>query len=41
MKGEVPLQGGLADLQRVLNQDVDYGGGENPFKGLKLPVQPK
>jgi ABC-type glycerol-3-phosphate transport system substrate-binding protein len=41
VKGEVPLQGGLADLQRVLNQDVDYGGGENPFKGLKLPVQPK
>jgi ABC-type glycerol-3-phosphate transport system substrate-binding protein len=41
VKGEVPLQGGLADLQRVLNQDVDYGGGENPFKGLKLPLQPK
>ncbi|HVG98477.1 MAG TPA: extracellular solute-binding protein [Chloroflexota bacterium] len=41
VKGEVPLQGGLADLQRVLNQDVNYGGGENPFKGLKLPVQPK
>jgi fructooligosaccharide transport system substrate-binding protein len=39
--GEVPLQGGLADLQRVLNQDIDYGGGENPFKGIRWPIQPK
>jgi fructooligosaccharide transport system substrate-binding protein len=41
VNGEVPLQGGLADLQRVLNQDVDYGGGDNPFKGLRWPIQPK
>jgi ABC-type glycerol-3-phosphate transport system substrate-binding protein len=41
VKGEVPLQGGLTELQRVLNQDIDYGGGENPFKGQRLPLQPK
>ena len=41
VRGEVPLQGGLADLQRVLNQDVDYGGGDNPFKGLRWPIQPR
>ncbi|MGH2350679.1 MAG: extracellular solute-binding protein, partial [Chloroflexota bacterium] len=41
VRGEVPLQGGLADLQRVLNQDIDYGGGENPFKGIRWPIQPK
>jgi ABC-type glycerol-3-phosphate transport system substrate-binding protein len=39
--GEVPVQGGLAELQRVLNQDIDYGGGENPFKGIRWPIQPK
>jgi ABC-type glycerol-3-phosphate transport system substrate-binding protein len=39
--GEVPAQGGLAELQRVLNQDIDYGGGENPFKGIRWPIQPK
>jgi ABC-type glycerol-3-phosphate transport system substrate-binding protein len=41
VKGEVPLQSGLRELERLLNQDVDYGGGENPFKGLKLPIQPR
>jgi len=41
VKGEVPLQGGLADLQSVLNKAVDYGGGENPFKGIRWPIQPK
>jgi ABC-type glycerol-3-phosphate transport system substrate-binding protein len=39
--GEVPLQGGLTDLQRVLNQDIDFGGGENPFKGIRWPIQPR
>ena len=41
VKGEVPLQGGLADLQSVLNKTVEYGGGENPFKGIRWPIQPK
>jgi len=41
VNGEVPLQGGLQDLQRVLNQDVDYGTGENPFKGMRMPIVPK
>jgi fructooligosaccharide transport system substrate-binding protein len=41
VRGEVPLQGGLRELERLLNQDVDYGGGENPFKGIRWPVQPR
>jgi ABC-type glycerol-3-phosphate transport system substrate-binding protein len=41
IKGEVPLQGGLADLQGVLNKGIEYGGGENPFKGVRWPIQPK
>ena len=39
--GEVALQGGLRELERLLNQDIDYGGGENPFKGIRWPIQPK
>jgi fructooligosaccharide transport system substrate-binding protein len=41
VRGEIPLQGGLTELQRVLNQDVEYGGGETPFKGMKIPLQPR
>jgi ABC-type glycerol-3-phosphate transport system substrate-binding protein len=41
VQGEVPLQGGLSDLQRVLNGQISYGGGENPFKGIHWPIQPK
>ena len=37
VKGEVPLQGGLADLQRVLNQDVDFGGGRTPSRDSACP----
>ena len=40
-RGEVALQGGLRELERLLNQDIDYGGGENPFKGVRWPIQPK
>jgi ABC-type glycerol-3-phosphate transport system substrate-binding protein len=40
-KGEVPLQAGLKEMDRLLNQDIDYGGGENPFKGIRWPIQPK
>ena len=39
--GEVPMQGGLREMDRLLNQDIDYGGGENPFKGVRWPIQPK
>ena len=38
---EVPLQAGLKEMERLLNQDIDYGGGENPFKGIRWPIQPK
>jgi ABC-type glycerol-3-phosphate transport system substrate-binding protein len=41
VQGETPIQGGLKELERRLNQDVDYGGGENPFKGVRWPIQPK
>jgi multiple sugar transport system substrate-binding protein len=41
IKGEVALQSGLRELERLLNQDIDYGGGDNPFKGVRLPIQPK
>jgi ABC-type glycerol-3-phosphate transport system substrate-binding protein len=39
--GEVGMQGGLRDMERVLNAQIDYGGGENPFKGVRWPIQPK
>lgn len=39
--GEVALNNGLRELERMLNQDIDYGGGENPFKGIRWPIQPK
>ena len=39
--GEVALQSGLRELERLLNQDIEYGGGENPFKGIRWPIQPK
>ncbi len=38
--GTVPLTQGLKDLSVRLQQDVEYGGGEPPFKGLKLPIRP-
>jgi ABC-type glycerol-3-phosphate transport system substrate-binding protein len=37
--GEVALESGLRDLTRLLNQDIEYGGGENPFKGLRWPFR--
>lgn len=40
--GEVGLSASmLKDLSARLQQDVEYGGGESPFKGLKLPIQPR
>ena len=40
-RGEAPLRPGLTELNRLLNQEVDYGGGENPFKGTRWPFQPR
>ena len=40
-RGEAPLRPGLTELNRLLNQEVDYGGGENPFKGTRWPLQPR
>ena len=37
-RGEVPMQAAAcAELNRLLNQEIDYGGGENPFKGMRWP----
>jgi multiple sugar transport system substrate-binding protein len=41
IRGEAPMQGTLQDLERRLNALVDTGPGENPFKGLTWPIQPK
>ena len=38
--GAVPLAQGLKDLSARLQLDVDWGGGDPPFKGLKLPIRP-
>lgn len=40
-RGEVDLTNGLKGLSARMNQDIEYGGGESPFKGLKLPIVPK
>ena len=39
--GELDMVNGLKEASARMNQDGDYGGGEPPFKGLKLPIQPK
>jgi multiple sugar transport system substrate-binding protein len=39
--GELGMSNGLKEASERMNLDVDYGGGEPPFKGLKLPIQPK
>jgi ABC-type glycerol-3-phosphate transport system substrate-binding protein len=39
--GELGLTNGLKEASTRMNQDIDWGGGENPFKGLKLPVAPR
>ena len=36
--GEVALQSGLREMERILNAQIDYGGGENPFKGIRWPL---
>jgi len=35
--GKVPVSSGLQDLSQRLNQDIAYGGGDNPFAGLRWP----
>jgi len=39
--GELGLTNGLKEASARLNLDNEWGGGENPFKGLKLPIAPK
>lgn len=41
IRGEVAVAGGLKNLEGLLNQQIEYGGGENPFKGVRWPMQPK
>lgn len=41
VKGEVALTSGLKNLEGPLNQQIEYGGGENPFKDVRWPIQPK
>jgi ABC-type glycerol-3-phosphate transport system substrate-binding protein len=37
--GKVPVASGLQDLSARLNLDIAYGGGANPFAGLKWPFK--
>jgi multiple sugar transport system substrate-binding protein len=39
--GELAMGNGLKEASARMTADIDYGGGEPPFKGLKLPIQPK
>jgi len=39
--GELGLTNGLKEASARMNLDNEWGGGENPFKGLKLPIVPK
>ena len=41
IKGEMSVQGTLKDLETRLNALIDTGPGENPFKGIRWPIQPK
>ena len=41
VRGGVPMQGGLREVEQRLNQDIDYGGGDNPFKGIRWPIPPR
>lgn len=38
-KGKVPVASGLQDLSARLNLDIAFGGGANPFAGLKWPFK--
>lgn len=35
------LPGGLQELERPLDQNMNCGGGENRFKGVRWPIPPK
>lgn len=39
--GELAVPSGLKEMERLLNQQIEYGGGENPFKGIRWPIVPK
>ncbi|CAA9233439.1 MAG: hypothetical protein AVDCRST_MAG77-1133 [uncultured Chloroflexi bacterium] len=40
-RGELGVQNGLKEASSRMNQDLEWGGGENPWKGMKLPIVPK
>ena len=41
IRGEQPMQGTLQNLQTQLNAQIETGPGENPYKGIRWPIQPK
>ena len=40
-RGELGIQNALKEANTRLNAQIEWGGGELPFKGLKLPIPPK
>ncbi|HEU5317139.1 MAG TPA: extracellular solute-binding protein, partial [Chloroflexota bacterium] len=41
IRGEMSVQGTLKDLEVRLNALIETGPGENPYKGIRWPIQPK
>jgi multiple sugar transport system substrate-binding protein len=41
ISGQLGLANGVKEATARLNQDNEWGGGANPFAGLKLPIVPK
>lgn len=39
-RGEISVVAGLKQMTELMNQVVNWGGGDPPFKGMKMPVQP-
>ena len=39
--GELGVPNALKEANTRLNNQIDFGGGANPFPGLKLPIVPK
>lgn len=40
-RGELTVANGLKEANSRLNLDNEWGGGANPFTGMKLPIVPK
>lgn len=41
IRGEMSIQGTLKELETRLNALIETGPGENPYKGIRWPIQPK